>query len=227
MNNYNITNLADPVLNGDAVTKAYVDSNIGISQTFADSRYYLNTTTLNEIVAPTSSVQLNLQKIVNLADATLSTDALNVQTADSRYYSNTTTLDSITAPSADISANLYKITDLANPTLDTDASTKKYVDDNKGISQTNADTRYYLNTVPLNSINAPTGDITLGSYKITNLGNASNPTDALNQQSADFRYYLNTVALDDITAPTSNVSMNNHKITNLATPTISTDSATK
>ncbi len=43
----------------------------------ADSRFYSNTTTLNNIVIPSSNVSLNSHKITNLADATLATDALN------------------------------------------------------------------------------------------------------------------------------------------------------
>lgn len=54
-----------------------MDTNSGISETNADSRYYLNTRTLNDITAPTSSLSLNSQKIINLSDATFATDALN------------------------------------------------------------------------------------------------------------------------------------------------------
>ncbi len=72
--------------------------------------------------------------------------------ADARYYLNTTTLDTITAPVLNVSLNGNKITSLGTPTLDTDAVTKLYVDQNVGISQTNADGRYYRNDVTLDSI---------------------------------------------------------------------------
>ena len=42
-----------------------------------DARYYLNTVVLSSIVAPTAALSLNAQKITNLADATLATDAMN------------------------------------------------------------------------------------------------------------------------------------------------------
>lgn len=62
-------------MNQDAATKLYVDTNVGISQTNADARYYLNTTTLDNIIVPTASVSLNSNKIINLATPTLNTDA--------------------------------------------------------------------------------------------------------------------------------------------------------
>ena len=66
-------------------------------------------------------MSLNNEKITNLANATLDTDALNRQTADGRYYANTTTLDSITAPSASVSLNSQHITNLADAAAGTDA----------------------------------------------------------------------------------------------------------
>ena len=81
----------------------------------------MNTVTLDSITAPTNDVSLNNNKITDFADATLATDALNLQTGDGRYYANTTTLDSITAPTNDVSLNNNKITDLADATLATDA----------------------------------------------------------------------------------------------------------
>ena len=64
---------------------------------------------------------MNSFKITNLSDATLSTDALNLQTGDGRYYLNTTTLNNITAPNNNLSLNSLKITNLADATLATDA----------------------------------------------------------------------------------------------------------
>lgn len=64
---------------------------------------------------------MNSQKITNLANATLGTDALNQNTGDGRYYLNTTVLNNITAPTGSLSLNSQKITNLANATLATDA----------------------------------------------------------------------------------------------------------
>ena len=68
MNTNKITNLVNPTSNQDAATKDYVDSNIGISQSFADSRYYLNTTTLNNITLPSNNLNINTHRIINVVD---------------------------------------------------------------------------------------------------------------------------------------------------------------
>jgi hypothetical protein len=66
MNSNKITGLSNATTGTDAMNK-----------TTADSRYYLNTTTLNSITAPSGNLSLNSHKITGLADATLDTDALN------------------------------------------------------------------------------------------------------------------------------------------------------
>ncbi len=64
---------------------------------------------------------MNSFKITSLADATVATDALNLQTANGLYYGNLTPLNDITQAIADVSLNSYKITDLADAVLSTDA----------------------------------------------------------------------------------------------------------
>ena len=88
----------------------------------------MNTISLNNITAPSGNLSLNSNKITNLADATLATDALNRQTADSMYYLNTTTLNNITLASGNLSLNTNKITNLVDPTSNQEAATKYYVD---------------------------------------------------------------------------------------------------
>ena len=51
-------------------------------------------------------------------------------------------------------------------------------------------------------------EVSMNSYKITNLGVATSNGDALSRQTGDGRYYLNTTTLDSITAPTASVSVN-------------------
>ena len=67
----------------------------------------------------------------------------------------------------------------------------------------------------------------MNSQKITNLGNATTGTDALNRTTADSRYYQSSTTLDALTAPTSSLSLNSQQIINLATPTLTTDASTK
>lgn len=66
-------------------------------------------------------------------------------------------------------------------------------------------------------------ELSLNSYKITNLGAATSDSDALNRLTADGRYYANSTTLDNITAPTGSVSLNSSKITDLANATADTD----
>jgi len=66
MNSHKITDLANATADSDALNRIT-----------ADNRFYQNTTTLDSITAPTTTVSLNSQKISNLADATSATDALN------------------------------------------------------------------------------------------------------------------------------------------------------
>lgn len=55
LNSKKITNLANATSNTDALN-LYT----------GDSRYYLNSTTLNQITAPTSYLSMNTNKIINL-----------------------------------------------------------------------------------------------------------------------------------------------------------------
>jgi len=59
--------LGEPLLLGES----------GISQSNADSRYYINDTPLNSIILANNTLNLNNNRISNLSDAILGTDALN------------------------------------------------------------------------------------------------------------------------------------------------------
>ena len=65
MNSNKITGLADATLATDALNR----------QT-GDGRYYLGTTVLNSITAPSGSLSMNTNKITNLSNGTLSGDAV-------------------------------------------------------------------------------------------------------------------------------------------------------
>jgi hypothetical protein len=124
-----------------------------------------------------------------------------------------------------VSLNGNKLEDVADPVHQQDAVTLAYLETNY-YDKTAADGNYYLDTTPLNSITAPTGDLSLNSQKITNLANATAGTDALNQDSADARYYLNTTTLNDIVLPTASVSLNSFKLTSVANGTVAQDAMT-
>ena len=87
------------------------------------------------------------------------------------------------------------------------------------MNRQSSDNRYYQNTVSLNNITLPTGNVSLNNNKLTNVANATLGGDALNLITGDSRYYSNITPLNSITAPTADVSLNNRKLTNLANAT--------
>ena len=89
-----LSNLVDiGGVNADTVRLCVTDTNTPIME------LYPSTANIN---VPLS---LNTNKITNLGDATLATDAINRQTGDGRYYLNTTTLNNILDPTGDVTFN--------------------------------------------------------------------------------------------------------------------------
>jgi hypothetical protein len=82
MAGYFVTNLATPISNTDAANKGYIDDN-----------FYLNTTTLNNITAPTGNLSLGNNRIISLATPVNAGDAVTKSYLDDGFYTNTTTLD--------------------------------------------------------------------------------------------------------------------------------------
>ena len=70
--------------------------------------------------------------------------------------------------------NSNKITNLASATSAADA-----------LSRTAGDARFYLATLPLNSITAPTDSLDLNSQKITSLATPSNSSDMASKDYVD------------------------------------------
>ena len=73
---------------------------------------------------------------------------------------------------------------------------------------------------------APTGDLSIGGQRITNVANPSANTDAMNKQTADSSYYGSATTLNNIEAPNGDLSMNSNKITDLAPATSRFDAMT-
>ena len=100
-----ISNVAMPVSHDDAASKMYVDNGVSscLTQTQADSLYYLNTTHLNNIAAADGDIDVNNQRILNVGNAATSTDALSWVVADTLYYRQSVKLNEIAAPTSSVS----------------------------------------------------------------------------------------------------------------------------
>lgn len=174
--------------------------------------------TLDAPVVISNNLDLNNNKIINLANPT------NPQDAATKYYvdnaggtvtlignvtgsgalnTNITTtlnmtLDQIPVPVTNVSLNNHKIINLLDPTLAQDGATKNYVD---------------TRTIPISQL----------------AGYVSSTATYLRGDGvwANFNTTATTLRLDQFAIPTSNIDLNNNKIINLATPTLATDSATK
>jgi hypothetical protein len=158
-------------------------------------------------------------------------------------------LDQIIAPTASVSLNSQKITNLATPTLTTDAANKSYVDGKTWTASQITDFTSAVTAFRLDQFATPSANVSIGGFKITNLGTPTASADAATKAYVDSAITAGTVSLtgdvtgsgvvgtpfattftlrlDQITAPTASVSLNSQKITNLATPTLTTDAATK
>jgi autotransporter adhesin len=92
-----------------------------------------------------TSLDLNSQRIINLANPVSGNDAMNKATADNSYYANTVTLNNITLADGQVSLNSHKIVNLADGVGTNDAVNRSQLDavaDN-AYTKTQADNRYY------------------------------------------------------------------------------------
>ncbi len=174
--------------------------------------------TLDAPVVISNNLDLNNNKIINLANPT------NPQDAATKYYvdnaggtvtlignvtgsgalnTNITTtlnmtLDQIPIPVNSVDLNNHKIINLLDPTLAQDGATKNYVD---------------TRTIPISQL----------------AGYVSSSATYLRGDGvwANFNSAATALRLDQFAIPASNIDLNNNKIINLATPTLATDGATK
>ena len=194
----------------DLATIEYVDNHTWTTSDITDLSSYR----LDQFAAPITSLSIGNQKLINVAEPTLNTDAATKYYVDHASTSHVvtlggavsgtgntgttinttlnTTLNSVPLPTADVSLNSHKITNLATPTANTDAATKLYVD----------------TTNPSSSV------VLQGS--VSGTGSTGTPISTT----------LNTT-LNQIPLATADISVNSHKITNLSTATVATDAVNK
>ncbi|WP_161973456.1 tail fiber domain-containing protein [Arcticibacter tournemirensis] len=169
MNGFRLTNLPNPPTAGsDAVSKDYVDNAIS-----------------NKTVFP---ININLTRAMVLVG--------NDQDQAGMVEKFDIPVSDFGAAKKDVSLGAFKITNLATPTLGTDAVNKDYVD-NKVLSSTNialGNGNFLVgnslgkaiettkNLIPLSGFGAAAADVSLGSFKITNLATPVGDNDAANKK---------------------------------------------
>ncbi|KAA8485940.1 endosialidase-like protein [Arcticibacter tournemirensis] len=238
-NNYKITNLKAPSASTDAVTKAYVDglfSNSG-SLTLAFNNLFVGSALNKAVATPKTSIPLS-------------------------GFGN---------PTANISMNGFRLTNLPNPpSAGSDAVSKDYVDNavsNKTVLPININLSRNMVLVgndqdqagmmekfdiPVSDFGAAKKDVSLGSFKITNLATPTLGTDAANKDYVDNKVYPSTnialgngnflignssgkaaettknlIPISGFGAAAADVSLGSYKITNLAAPVGDNDAVNK
>ena len=132
----------------------------------------------------------------------------------------------IANPTADVSNGGFKLTNLGTPTLSTDASTKGYVDTAVAnlidgapatlntlneIAAALNDTANFADTVVLKSGSTMTGNLAMGTNKITGLGDPTNAQDAVTKNYLD----STVLAPSNLTGPITSVG----NVTSIASQT--------
>lgn len=167
-NQFNISNLAEPLQPKDAATKAYVDLK----------------------VSNPSSMSLSADHILIGSPANVA-EAVSI---------GTVSLSRFGAPTENLSLSNYKLTNLADPTQDLDAVNRKYLSAQlSGIASQlalpvgqlfvgNASGKAVgvaKNTIALSGFGAPEADIDFSSHKLTGLQDPANDQDAATKKYVD------------------------------------------
>jgi hypothetical protein len=180
-------------ISGTAVTQA--DTGTVTSTMIADG------TIVNADINASAAIALSKLATDPLARANHTGTQIASTISDFDTQVRTSRLDQMTAPTAAVSANSQKITNLATPTTSTDASTKAYVDaqitalvggapgtlDTLGEIATaiNSSGSFATSVVLRDGTQAMTGNLAMGTNKVTGLGTPTTGTDAATKTYAD------------------------------------------
>jgi len=222
LNSFRLINLANPINAQDGVNKDYADnmqktvtltgaiSANGSTGSSINSTFNLR---LDQITIPTANINLNNNKIINLATPVLATDAATKSFVESSVSSGisgvptavtltgdvtgsgntgssiTTTLnkrlDQINAPISSVSLNFQKLTNLATPVLSTDAATRGFIDGKTWTASQITDFDIQVRLSRLDQMAIPTTSLNVNSQNIINLSTPTLATHAVNKSYAD------------------------------------------
>ena len=222
LNSFRLISLANPINAQDGVNKDYADnmqktvtltgaiSANGSTGSSINSTFNLR---LDQITIPTANINLNNNKIINLATPVLATDAATKSFVESSVSSGisgvptavtltgdvtgsgntgssiTTTLnkrlDQINAPTSSVSLNSQKIINLATPVLSTDAATRGFIDGKTWTASQITDFDTAVRLSRLDQMAIPTSSLNVNSQKIINLAAPVFSTDGVNKNYSD------------------------------------------
>ena len=196
---YSKLNLAGGIVSADIANDTIVNADINTAAAIAATK-----------IAGTAVTQADTGTVTStmIADGTIVNADINASAAIA--------FSKLATPAADFAMGGYKITGLGTPTSNTDASTKAYVDTSisnlidgapstldtlNEIAAALNDTANFADTVVLKTGSTMSGDLAMGTNKVTGLGTPSASTDAATKGYVD----TVTVAPSNLTGPITSV----------------------
>jgi hypothetical protein len=193
-----------------------VNADINSSAQIAYGKLNLTNSIVNADINASAAIALSKLATDPLARAnhTGTQTASTISDFDTQVRTNR--LDQMAAPTGSVSLNSQKITNLATPTTSTDASTKAYVDTQisnlidgapgtldtlNEIAAALNDTANFSDTVVLKTGSTMSGNLAMGTNKVTGLGTPTSSTDAATKG------YVDTAAIapSNLTGPITSV----------------------